>query len=162
MLVRRMNNMLHQAWRDDTRGIFYFTTYKRWKLLDQESRQKITTTVQWWRKRIGRYYPGQVLYTGFKLDVVSQWIWQGGFILGLVSGSRWSWQFSLNEFQETQGPLGLPIEQDLYFKPLTLWKLMEIHQNEKEDWGEMYFIVGYSLIIGSGSDVASTYDGTIK
>ena len=36
--------------------------------------------------------------------------------------------FSLKEMQEVRGPLGLPIELDLYFEPKSLRELMERHQ----------------------------------
>lgn len=35
--------------------------------------------------------------------------------------------FSLTELEAVRGPLGLPIERDLYFKPATLNELQDRH-----------------------------------
>ncbi len=44
-----------------------------------------------------------------------------GLFFGLVEGhERELGYFSLAEIQKTKGPMGLPIERDLYFKPKTL------------------------------------------
>ena len=37
--------------------------------------------------------------------------------------------FSLSELESVHGPMGLPIERDLYFKPKSLKELMEFHQS---------------------------------
>lgn len=36
--------------------------------------------------------------------------------------------FSLSELESVRGPLGLPIERDLYFKPKTLQQLKALHE----------------------------------
>ena len=44
-----------------------------------------------------------------------------GLFFGLVEGhERELGYFSLAEMQKVRGPLGLPVERDLYFKPKTL------------------------------------------
>ena len=65
----------------------------------------------------------------------SNWTWYGSefdgedTFFGLVSGFEVELgYFLLSELEETTGPLGLPIERDLYFKPTTLNKLMEQHR----------------------------------
>ena len=70
----------------------------------------------------------------------SNWTWYSSefdgedLFFGLVSGFEVELgYFSLKELQEAKGPLGLPIERDMYFEPQTLGKLMEIHQNEKDE-----------------------------
>jgi len=48
---------------------------------------------------------------------------------GLVSGLEVELgYFVLSELEEVRGPLGLPIERDLYFMPQTLQKLMAQHR----------------------------------
>lgn len=55
----------------------------------------------------------------------SNWTWYGfeydpadKIFFGLVDGFEKEWgYFSLDELTEAHGPLGLPIERDLYFKP---------------------------------------------
>jgi len=37
--------------------------------------------------------------------------------------------FSLSELESVKGPLGLPIERDLFFEPQTLIELVRIHKN---------------------------------
>jgi hypothetical protein len=34
----------------------------------------------------------------------------------------------LSELEAVRGPLGLPIERDLYFRPMTLKALKQLHQ----------------------------------
>jgi hypothetical protein len=51
---------------------------------------------------------------------------------GLVSGFEVELgYFSLSELQSVKGPLGLPIERDLYFKPQALKGLKEKHQQQR-------------------------------
>lgn len=64
----------------------------------------------------------------------SNWTWYASefdgedLFFGLVSGLEVELgYFSLSELEEVTGPLGLPIERDLYFEPTTLQKLMEQH-----------------------------------
>ena len=48
---------------------------------------------------------------------------------GLVSGLEVELGYlSLSELEELRGPLGLPVERDLYFKPKTLEELQEFHE----------------------------------
>jgi hypothetical protein len=62
----------------------------------------------------------------------SNWMWCASefdgedTFFGLVSGFEVELgYFLLKELREARGPLGLPIERDLYFEPQTLGKLME-------------------------------------
>ena len=62
----------------------------------------------------------------------SNWTWYASefdgqdIFFGLVSGLEVELgYFSLSELQSVRGPLGLPIERDLYFVPQTLQDLME-------------------------------------
>jgi hypothetical protein len=50
-------------------------------------------------------------------------------LFGLVVGFEMELgYFDLGELEEVRGPLNLPIERDLYFKPQTLEELMVLHQ----------------------------------
>lgn len=60
----------------------------------------------------------------------SNWTWYvieyggDGYCFGLVKGQYTELgYFHLQELEEARGPLGLPIERDLYFKPLSLAEL---------------------------------------
>ena len=67
----------------------------------------------------------------FILD--SNWVWyavEGSpendnfLFFGLVNGFEREWgYFSLNELTSFRGPLGLPVERDLYFTPQTIKQL---------------------------------------
>ena len=103
-------------------------------LLDQASREKLPELYSGEEK--GLEALAQVKF--FTPD--SNWTWYSSefdgevIFFGLVSGFEVELgYFSLKELQEVKGPLGLQIERDLYFEPQTLGKLMEIHQQEKED-----------------------------
>jgi hypothetical protein len=103
-------------------------------LLDQESRENLPPLYNNEEKGLEAIAPVKF----FTPD--SNWTWYASefdgedTFFGLVSGFDVELgYFSLKELQETKGPLGLQIERDLYFEPQTLGKLMEIHQNEKED-----------------------------
>lgn len=51
------------------------------------------------------------------------------FFFGLVSGQEVELgYFALSELEQVRGPLGLPIERDLHFKPTTLRELKELHE----------------------------------
>lgn len=70
----------------------------------------------------------------------SNWTWYASefdgndILFGLVSGFEVELgYFSLSELQSVEGPLGLPIERDLHFKPQTLRDLKEKHK--QDDWG---------------------------
>ena len=65
----------------------------------------------------------------------SNWTWYASefdgedIFFGLVSGLEVELgYFSLSEIQSIHGPLGLPIERDLFFEPKTLKELMEKHK----------------------------------
>lgn len=67
----------------------------------------------------------------------SNWTWYASefddtdTFFGLVIGFEAELgYFSLSELSEARGPLGLPLERDLYFKPKTLREL-EAHYNNK-------------------------------
>src|SRR5687767_692798 len=48
---------------------------------------------------------------------------------GLVAGHEVELgYFSIAELEDARGPLGLPIERDLYFSPKTLRELKELHR----------------------------------
>lgn len=106
-------------------------------LLDAESREKLPP-----------------LYSGEELGLMamalikfftpdSNWSWYASefdgqdTFFGLVSGFETELgYFSLSELENVKGPLGLPIERDLYFQPKTLKELMEKHsQSTWEDDG---------------------------
>ena len=63
----------------------------------------------------------------------SNWVWyavEGSpendnfLFFGLVNGFEREWgYFSLNELTSFRGPLGLPVERDLYFTPQTIKQL---------------------------------------
>jgi hypothetical protein len=70
----------------------------------------------------------------------SNWTWYASefdgddIFFGLVSGFAVELgYFSLSELQAVKGPLGLPIERDLHFKPQTIKDLKEKHKREM--WG---------------------------
>lgn len=51
-----------------------------------------------------------------------------GLVVGLeIELGYWS----LAELEEVRGPLGLPIERDLYYEPKTLKELMGMHRKER-------------------------------
>ena len=98
-------------------------------LLDPQSREKLPP-----------------LYSGEELGLMamalvkfftpdSNWTWFASefdgedLFFGLVEGLEVELgYFSLSEMQSVRGPLGLPIERDLHFKPKTLKALMEEHK----------------------------------
>jgi hypothetical protein len=63
------------------------------------------------------------------------WTWYASefdgedLLFGLVAGFELEYgYFSLSELEEVRGPMGLPIERDLYYKPKTLRKIKELHE----------------------------------
>ena len=65
----------------------------------------------------------------------SSWTWfatefdQKDTFFGAVSGFEFELgYFSLSELQQTRGPMGLPIERDLYFKPTPLSKIRKQYE----------------------------------
>lgn len=103
-------------------------------LLDPESREKLPE-----------------LYSGEEqgLDVIAQvkffspdsgWTWYASefdgedIFFGLVVGFEIELEyFSLKELQEARGPLGLPIERDLYYEPTSLKDLINKHEQERRE-----------------------------
>ena len=68
----------------------------------------------------------------------AQWTWYASefdgedLFFGLVIGFEIELgYFSLRELQEAHGPLGLPIERDLYYEPTSLRELQEQHRRER-------------------------------
>ena len=102
------------------------------------------------------FFPDEVreklppLYSGEELGLMAQalvkfftpdsnWTWYASefdgddIFFGLVSGFAIELgYFSLSELQSVRGPLGLPIERDLHFKPQTLKVLQEKHLQEEQ------------------------------
>jgi len=69
----------------------------------------------------------------------SSWTWYASefdgedLFFGLVIGFEVELgYFSLRELQEVRGPLGLPIERDLYYEPRSLRDLLDQHQRERD------------------------------
>ncbi len=65
----------------------------------------------------------------------SGWTWYGSefdgedIFFGLVSGLEVELgYFALSELEEIRGPLGLPVERDLYYTPKTLQELLNLHR----------------------------------
>lgn len=65
----------------------------------------------------------------------SSWTWYASefdgedILFGLVSGFEVELgYFSLKELESVRGPMGLPIERDLYFQPKSLQELMVLHK----------------------------------
>ena len=97
------------------------------------------------RKKLPPLYSGE----GQGLDALakvkfftpdSNWTWYASefdgedIFFGLVIGFEIELgYFSLKEMQEARGPMGLPIERDLYYDPLTLKELMENHRRDRGD-----------------------------
>ena len=70
----------------------------------------------------------------------SGWTWYASefdgedIFFGLVSGLELELgYFSLSELEAVRGPLGLPIERDLYFATTTLGELKERHEQERSN-----------------------------
>jgi hypothetical protein len=98
-------------------------------------------------KEIRKELPALYANDGLGLDALarvkfftpdSNWTWYASefddrdTFFGLVIGFETELgYFSLRELSETRGPLGLPIERDLYFKPKTLREL-EAHHDQKD------------------------------
>jgi len=68
----------------------------------------------------------------------SNWTWyasefdQDDIFFGLVSGFELEFgYFSLKELKAIRGPMGLPIERDLYFEPKTLRELRDYHKQDR-------------------------------
>jgi hypothetical protein len=101
-------------------------------LLDAASREKLPRLYA--NEELGMEAQAQVKF--FTPD--SDWTWYASefdgedIFFGLVSGFELELgYFSLKELQAVRGPMGLPIERDLHFEPLTLRELEEMHLRAK-------------------------------
>ena len=73
----------------------------------------------------------------------TNWTWyasefstEENIFFGLVSGFEVELgYFALSELEEARGPLGFPIERDIYYKPKTLEELMKMHRDERKGRG---------------------------
>ena len=99
------------------------------KLLDKASRERLPALYS--NEEVGLDAEAQVKF--FTPD--SSWSWYASefdgedIFFGLVSGFEVELgYFSLTELESVTGPLGLPIERDLYFQPKSLKELMEYHR----------------------------------
>ena len=99
------------------------------KLLDKASRERLPALYS--NEERGLDAEAQVKF--FTPD--SSWSWYASefdgedIFFGLVSGFEVELgYFSLTELESVTGPLGLPIERDLYFQPKSLKELMEYHR----------------------------------
>ena len=97
----------------------------RQQLLNQEIRQALPALYSQERKGLD----AQAVVKFFTPD--SSWTWYAtefdgeDLFFGLVAGLETELgYFSLSELEEVRGPLGLPIERDLHFKPTSLDELM--------------------------------------
>ena len=109
-------------------------TRRRSPLLDQATREKLPPLYS--QEALGLEALAWVKF--FTPD--SSWTWyasefdQEDIFFGLVSGLEVELgNFSLSELEEVRGPLGLPIERDLYFRPQTLGQLVEVHGQRRWD-----------------------------
>ncbi|SRR5258706_217466 len=105
---------------------------RRAQLLDQENRNKLPKLYANEEKGL----EAEALVKFFTPD--SNWTWYASefdgedIFFGLVSGFEVELgYFSLSELEGVKGPMGLPIERDLHYKPETLSKLMEKHRKER-------------------------------
>jgi len=103
------------------------------KLLTKEIREKLPQLYS--NEELGLLALAIVKY--FTPD--SNWTWYASefdgedIFFGPVSGFEVELgYFALSELEEARGPLGLPIERDLYFEPKTLEELMEMHRQERD------------------------------
>ncbi len=106
---------------------------RKTELLDQEAREKLPGLYS--NEEKGMEALAQVKF--FTPD--SNWTWYASefdgedTFFGLVSGMEVELgYFSLKELEEARGPLGLPVERDLFFEPKTLIELRKFHEVEKE------------------------------
>lgn len=105
---------------------------RRQPLLDQASREKLPPLYA--NEALG--LAALALIKFFTPD--SDWTWyasefdQQDIFFGLVSGFEVELgYFALSELEEVRGPLGLPIERDLYYTPKTLEELLAKHRAER-------------------------------
>ena len=103
-------------------------------MLDQPTREKLPQLYS--GEELGLEAQAQVKF--FTPD--SDWTWYASefdgedILFGLVIGHEIELgYFSLAELQQVAGPLGLPIERDLGFKPKTLKELLEMHKQQRSE-----------------------------
>jgi hypothetical protein len=103
-------------------------------LLDQDSREKLPPLYSGEEKDLDAL--AQVKF--FTPD--SNWTWYASeydgedTLFGLVSGMEVELgYFSLQELRDARGPMGLPIERDLYFEPKKLCELLEWHKKQRNE-----------------------------
>lgn len=101
------------------------------ELLDQASQEKLPPLYA--NEELG--LAALALMKFFTPD--SNWTWyvsefdQEDTFFGLVSGFEVELgYFALSELESVRGPLGLPIERDLYFQPKSLQELMKQHRED--------------------------------
>ncbi len=106
---------------------------RRQKLLDQENRNKFPKLYEGENKGLDV----KAVVKFFTPD--SSWTWYASefdgedIFYGLVVGFEIELgYFSLSDLEQAEGPLGLPIERDRYFEPMTLKDLMDAHRRERE------------------------------
>jgi hypothetical protein len=102
-------------------------------LLDDDSREKLPPLYSGEEKGLDAI----ALVKFFSPD--SSWTWYPTefdgeeIFFGLVSGLELELgYFSLKELMEVKGPMGLPIERDLYYEPKTLKELMDWHKKSRK------------------------------
>ncbi len=107
------------------------------KLLTQKLRQQIPLLYEQEGKR------GKVVAYIKYFCPTSTWIWYAcefdgeDIFFGLVDGHcKELGYFSLAELEEITGPMGYPIERDLYFKPITLEEIAPELFEDLEEGGE--------------------------
>jgi hypothetical protein len=103
-------------------------------LLDEESREKLPALYS--NEEEGLDAVAQVKF--FTPD--AGWTWYASefdgddILFGLVDGLELELgYFSLEELKSVKGPMGLPIERDMHYKPKTLKELMEWHKKQREE-----------------------------
>jgi len=104
---------------------------RRGPLLDQKSRERLPELYS--GEEEGMNAQAQVKF----FTPGSNWTWYApefdgedtffGLVIGHVAEVGY---FSLSELEEVRGPMGLPIERDLHFKPKTLHELMDHYEKE--------------------------------
>jgi len=103
-------------------------------LLDKASREKLPPLYSGEEKGLDAL--AQVKF--FTPD--SNWTWYASefdgedLFFGLVDGLEMELgYFSLKELNEVHGPLGLPIERDLYYEPKTLKEIMDLLRKSRQE-----------------------------
>jgi len=105
---------------------------RRQPLLDQASREKLPPLYA--NEALG--LEALALIKFFTPD--ASWTWYASefdgeeIFFGAVAGFAVELgYFSLEELEDLRGPLGLPVERDLYYKPKTLAEVLKMHRDER-------------------------------